>query len=72
MPTPEWERWRGTVDERMNSHEERLNDHCDRLETLGDKISQVLTKLAVPLFFVGIAGPVIGAVIVWALTKGTK
>lgn len=70
MPTPEWERWRGTVDERMNSHEDRLNDQCERIDTTDEKLSQLLTKLAVPLFLVGIAGPVIGAVIVWAITKG--
>ena len=54
----------------MNSHDDRLNDQCERIDAADEKLSQVVTKLAVPLFLVGISGPVIGAVIVWLITKG--
>jgi hypothetical protein len=63
------ERWRGAVDMKLEHHEAKIEDHCERLATVEEKVSQVLVKLAVPLFLVGISGPVVGALIVWAITK---
>ena len=63
------ERWRGQVDMKLEHHTAKIEDHCDRLAAVEEKVGQVLVKLAVPLFMVGIAGPVIGALIVWAVTK---
>ncbi len=57
---------------RLEVHQDTIAGHHRRIESLDVKVSEVLTKLAVPLFLVGIAGPVIGAMIVFALTKSLK
>ena len=72
MANDEWERWRGATEQRMNAQEERLCSHADRLDSVEDKVGQVLVKLAVPLFIVGIAGPMVGAVIVALITNSLK
>lgn len=65
----EYHRWRGGIDVLVKNHAEMLESHSERLNTLDEKVRDVLVKLAVPLFLVGIAGPVVGALIVWAITK---
>lgn len=65
----EFNRWRGGIDVLVKNHTEALESHARRLDSLDDKVRDVITKLAVPLFLVGISGPVVGALIVWAITK---
>lgn len=65
----DWDRWRGSIDTQMETHAENIDTHARRLDTLDSKVGDILFKLAVPLFLVGIAGPVVGALIVWAITK---
>lgn len=67
-----WHQWRGAIDEKMNTHASKLEDHCERIAAAEQAISKVLVKLAVPLFVMGIAGPVIGAIIVFVVTNALK
>jgi len=68
----DWDRWRGQTDMKLEHHDAKIEDHCDRLAQVEEKVGQVLVKLAVPLFLVGITSPMVGALIVWMITKGTK
>jgi hypothetical protein len=68
----DWDRWRGAVDMKLDVHHGNIDHHAKRLDTLDAKVSDIVVKLAIPLFFVGVAGPVIGALIVFSLTKNMK
>ncbi len=59
----EWQRWRGSSDERMKSLEDKACEQEDKIEELSKAVSAVLVKLAVPLFMVSIGGVVLGGVV---------
>lgn len=70
--TPEWNEWKGAIDVKIENVAERFENIDDRMRKLEDKVGEVVARLSVPVFLSAIAGPIIGAVIVWFLTKGTK
>ncbi len=70
--TPDWNEWKGAMDVKMETATERFAELEARLERIEEKVSDVVAKLAVPLFMAGISGPIIGALIVYVLTKQTK
>lgn len=70
--TPEWNEWKGAMDVKMETATERFSELEARLKRIEEKVSDVVAKLAVPLFMAGISGPIIGALIVWFITKGNK
>jgi len=45
-----WQRWRGAIDEKMETHTMKIEDHCERLSDLEKRVGDILVKLAVPLF----------------------
>ena len=67
-----WNRWRGEVQTRLDSHAKRLDDHCNDIDAMKQKINDVTVKLAVPLFLTSLVGTGIGAIIVWLVTHGLK
>ena len=67
-----WHEWRGTVNTRLMHTETRQDEHALEIADLKKSVSAVLIKLAVPLFAVGILGPVVGAFIVMMLTNALK
>jgi hypothetical protein len=70
--TPEWNEWKGAVDVKIENTAERFNELEQRMRALEDKVGDIVAKLAVPLFLAGIGGPILGAIIVYMLTKGIK
>lgn len=70
--TPDWSEWKGTMHVKMETAEQRLHDIETRMEKIEEKVSDVVSKLAVPIFLAGISGPFIGAIIVFVITKGFK
>jgi len=70
--TPEWDQWKGAIDAKMETAGERFEEVEARLLRIEEKVADVVAKLAVPLFIAGISGPIIGALIVYVLTKQTK
>lgn len=70
--TPEWDQWKGAIDVKMETATERFSELEARLLRIEEKVADVVAKLAVPLFIAGISGPIIGALIVYVLTKQTK
>lgn len=70
--TPDWNEWKGAMDVKMETATERFAELEARLERIEEKVSDVVAKLAVPLFMAGISGPIIGALIVYVLTKQSK
>lgn len=67
-----WHEWRGAVNTRLEHQEARQDEHALDIAELKRSVSAVLVKLAVPLFAVGILGPVVGAFIVMLLTNALK
>jgi len=65
----EWQRWRGSTEERMKSAEEKLCEQDEKLAELQNAVSAVLQKIAVPLFFVSIGGVVLGGIVVALVGK---
>ena len=70
--TPEWDQWKGAMDVKMETASERFAEMEARLKHVEEKVSEVVAKLSVPLFIAGISGPIIGALIVYVLTKQIK
>jgi hypothetical protein len=70
--TPEWDQWKGAMDAKMETAGERFQELEARLKHVEEKVSEVVAKLSVPLFIAGISGPIIGALIVYVLTKQIK
>lgn len=69
MDIEEHYRWRGNIDARMKVAEEKIDHHTSNIAEIEKNISQILSKLAVPLFFMSIVGVVIGAAIVALVGK---
>lgn len=70
--TPEWNEWKGAMDVKMETTQERFNEMEERMRGLEQKVSDVVAKLSVPVFLSATAGPIIGALIVYFLTKSAK
>lgn len=70
--TPEWDQWKGAVDVKIENASERFESIEERMRTLEKQVGDVVAKLSVPLFLAGISGPIIGAIIVYVLTKSAK
>lgn len=70
--TPDWNEWKGAMDVKMETASEHFEELEARLDKLEEKVSDVVAKLSVPLFIAGISGPIIGALIVYVLTKQIK
>ena len=68
--TPEWNEWKGEVNVKIENTAERFSLIEQRMHVLEDKVSDIVAKLAVPLFLAGIGGPIMGAIIVYLFTKG--
>lgn len=70
--TPEWNEWKGAMDVRMEATQDKFEEIEKRMRTIEDKVSDVVARLSVPVFLSATAGPIIGALIVWFLTKSAK
>lgn len=70
--TPEWNEWKGEVNVKIENVSERFESVEHRMQKLEDKVGEVVARLSVPVFLSAAAGPIIGALIVWALTKAGK
>lgn len=70
--TPEWNEWKGEVNVKIENVTERFESVEHRMQKLEDKVGEIVARLSVPVFLSAAAGPIIGAIIVWAITKGTK
>lgn len=70
--TPEWNEWKGEVNVKIENVAERFESVEQRMQKLEDKVGEIVARLSVPVFLSAAAGPIIGAIIVWAITKGTK
>lgn len=69
MNLENWHNWRGKMDERMDNHQTQLAAHEEEINKLNEKVGAILSKLAVPLFLVGIAACVAGGVLVAIIGK---
>ena len=69
---PEWHEWRGGIDSRMHTNNNQMEQIESRLNRLEEKVGDVVAKMAVPLFAIQIFGTVVGAVIVYYITRGAK
>lgn len=70
--TPEWNEWKGEVNVKIENVSERFQSIDERMQKLEDKVGEVVARLSVPVFLSATAGPIIGALIVWVLTKAVK
>jgi hypothetical protein len=68
----EWGEWKGTMSVKMQTAEDRLEELESKLSKVEDKVAEIVAKLTVPLWLAGIGGPIIGAVIVAAVTRAMK
>lgn len=71
MP-PHWSEWKGNMMAKMESSVERILELEGRMDKLEEKVSDVIAKITVPLFIVGMAGPIVGAIIVAVVTRTLK
>lgn len=70
--TPEWNEWKGKVDVKIETAADRFDEIEERMRKIEDKVGEMVAKLSVPVFLSATAGPIIGALIVYFLTKGSK
>lgn len=70
--TPEWNEWKGAVDVKIENVAERFESVEERMRKIEDKVGEMVAKLSVPVFLSATAGPIIGALIVYLLTKANK
>lgn len=57
---------------RMHTNGKTMDDIQIRLAKLEEKVSDVVAKMAIPLFTIQIFGTVVGALIVYYITRGVK
>ncbi len=69
MDIEEHYRWRGNIDARMQVAEEKIEAQEEKSAEIDKSVSQILSKLAVPLFFMSIVGVVIGGIVMALVGK---
>jgi len=57
---------------KMETAEDRLLEIETRMVKLEEKVSDVVAKLTVPLFLAGVAGPIIGGLLVAVISRALK